>query len=125
MNGNTLLDAQLDKRYTEYQRTMSKLYNLHPATIPEQEPELVLPDNGFRRGLVTPILPPPITPAEEAQRLAGVYGVSAKYVLPAVEAEQAAAEREQLDAQRLAKREELAKKFGVKAEHVPLEWLDL
>jgi hypothetical protein len=120
-------EAILDPQYTTFQRESARATGTHPKFWPASEADLPEPAGGPTRfhapGEPAPSHAP--TPAEQAAELASIYGVAARYIPLDGFVDEAAEQRQaELDAKRLARRDALALKFGVRPEHIPLEWLD-
>lgn len=113
--------AATTPQYTEYQQEFSRAYGVHPSLAPASADELPNTNPTGKRKIGLQISPPaPLTLEEQARDLADKYGVrDARPFLEQLRKEAG----EDLIAQRLERRAALAKKYGVKPEHIPLEWL--
>lgn len=109
-------------QYTEYQLEFARVYGVHPSLAPASEADIPETNPGQKRKTGLQISPPqPLSLEEQARDLASRYGVAD----PAPFLEQLRKEAGyDLMASRLARRDELAKKYNVRPEHIPLHWLE-
>lgn len=126
-------DVLDDPDFSQYQNEMGRTYGVHPsffpATAPDEDQALAGVAGGFKRRAPTQPSQEQLTPAEQRLRLAVDYGLRPEFVaIEPFEDEAAALATEQaraaLDDRRLARRAEIAEKYQVSPDLVPLAWLD-
>lgn len=108
--------------YTEYQQEMAKTYHLHPSLFPAEQPEVG--EIGHKR-VFTPF--PAVsssTVEEQVLRVADAFGVNPRFVdRSPFEADDTAGRDAALAERMEQRRQDIAKRMGVEARHIPLEWL--